>query len=435
MCSKSVQGCQQTSPTTHQITHSTDFKTIVTNNLTNTEPQVSTAIVPTDPLFLIALVAIATLLLLFIILRRQKAKVKQYGGHAAKTSHHKQKDNKATSGAGQAPADSQDIEFQDDATDSVWKQVYQLGFEGTAPEDDDAPLSSLDQQRIAEIHNACLGLAQGRTNLPRQPLILPQLMRAIRHGDGGAAELVKIILGDPGLTSSVLSLSNSPYYRLNLTPITNVESALVILGVDGLKVLITSAIMQPAFRCLSDRYKHYSNVVWDLALASAQAAQTYSLSTRGQTPATSSTIKKGVQTKPDNSDHSAYLMGLLSYLSEITLFQLTLDIYAKHQDSAPQPKIFPLVFKQSRNTLLRQLVKQWALGDTIAADMEDFYRQTPLNQCNDLTRAVYFGRLMAALSLLNSHRLISSQSLNHLLRDKGLSENALNLKTRRAARP
>ena len=394
----------------------------------------STAIVPTDPLFLIALVAIAALLLLFIILRWQKAKVKQNDGHAAKPLHRKQKDNRTTPKAGQAPADSQDIEFQDDATDCVWKQVCQLGFEGTAPEDDDAPLPSLDQQRIAEIHKACLGLAQDRTNLPRQPLILPQLMRAIRHGDGGAAELVKIILGDPGLTNSVLSLSNSPYYRLNLTPITNVESALVILGVDGLKALITSAIMQPAFRCLSDRYKHYSNVAWDLALASAQAAQTYSLSTRVQTPTTSSTTKISAQATPDTSDHSAYLLGLLSYLSEIILFQLTLDIYAKYQDSAPQPKIFPRVFKQSGNTLLRQLVEQWALGDTIAADMEDFYRQKPLNRCNDLTRAVYFGRLMAALNLLNSHRLISSQSLSHLLRDKGLPENVLNLKTRRAAR-
>jgi HD-like signal output (HDOD) protein len=395
---------------------------------------VSTAIVPTDPLFLIALVAIAALLLLFIILRWQKTKVKQNSGRGAKSSHRKQKDNKATPKTGQSPADSQDIECQDDATDRVWKQVSQLGFEGTAPEDDDAPLSSLDQQCIAEIHKACLGLAQNRTNLPRQPLILPQLMCAIRHGDGGAAELVKIIHGDPGLTSSVLSLSNSPYYRLNLTPITNVESALVILGVDGLGALITSAIMQPAFRCLSDRYKHYSNVAWDLALASAQLAQTYSLSTRGLTPATSSTAQKSAQTTPDTSDHSAYLMGLLSYLSEVTLFQLTLDIYEKHQDSAPQPKIFPRVFKQSRNTLLRQLVKKWALGDTIAADMEDFYRQTPLNRCNDLARAVYFGRLMAALNLLNSHRLISSQSLNHLLRGKGLPENALNLKTRRAAR-
>jgi HD-like signal output (HDOD) protein len=390
--------------------------------------------VPTDPLFLIALVAIAALLLLFIILRRQKTKVKQNSGRGAKPSHRKQKDNKATPKTGQSPADSQDIECQDDATDRVWKQVSQLGFEGTAPEDDDAPLSSLDQQCIAEIHKACLGLAQDRTNLPRQPLILPQLMCAIRHGDGGAAELVKIIHGDPGLTSSVLSLSNSPYYRLNLTPITNVESALVILGVDGLGALITSAIMQPAFRCLSNRYKHYSNVVWDLALASAQLAQTYSLSTHGLTPATSSTTQKSAQTTPDTSDHSAYLMGLLSYLSEVTLFHLTLDIYEKHQDSAPQPKIFPRVFKQSRNTLLRQLVKKWALGDTIAADMEDFYRQTPLNRCNDLARAVYFGRLMAALNLLNSHRLISSQSLNHLLRGKGLPENALNLKTRRAAR-
>jgi hypothetical protein len=250
---------------------------------------VSTAIVPTDPLFLIALVAIAALLLLFIILRWQKTKVKQNSGRGAKSSHRKQKDNKATPKTGQSPADSQDIECQDDATDRVWKQVSQLGFEGTAPEDDDAPLSSLDQQCIAEIHKACLGLAQNRTNLPRQPLILPQLMCASRHGDGGAAELVKIIHGDPGLTSSVLSLSNSPYYRLNLTPITNVESALVILGVDGLGSLITSAIMQPAFRCLSNRYKHDSNVVWDLALASAQLAQTYSLSTRGLTPATSST--------------------------------------------------------------------------------------------------------------------------------------------------
>ena len=387
----------------------------------------STNSVPADLLLWIVPMVIAALLTLVF-------------GMLWKVTRNKSRQRRQPSGTNQSPVDgkndSQDIEFQDDATDSVWKQVYQLGFEDVAPEDNDAPLSEIDQRRIADIHKTCQGLNQDHPNLPRQPLVLPQLMRAIRHGDGGAAELVKIILEDPGLTSAVLSLSNSPYYRLNLKPIANVESALVILGASGLKVLITSAIIQPAFRCLSDRYQHYSDVVWGLALASAQAAQTYSLSTRIKTPSVAPSARNGAAQKtPDASDHSAYLMSLLSYLSEITLFQLTLDTYAKHYNSVPQPKIFPLVFKQSRNKLLRQLIKDWDLGDVIADDMEDFYRQKPLNHCNDLTRAVYFGRLMAALNLLNSHRLISSQRLNYLLRDKGLSENALNLKTRRAARP
>jgi len=385
-----------------------------------------------DMLWWIALVTIAALLVLLTWVR---ARTKKRGEHMGQAATRRQDGDNTKHQTGKLPQDSQDIEFQDDATDSVWKQVYQLGFEGEAPEDDGAPLSDVDRHRIAEIDKACRGFTRDHPNLPRQPLILPQLMRAIRHGDGGAAELVQIILEDPGLTSAVLRLSNSAYYRLNLTPITNVESALVILGVDGLKVLITSAIVQPAFSCLSARYQHYSSVVWDLALASAQAAQTYSLSTHPHNPAAQSTAAGSQVRKATNTrDHSAYLMGLLSYLSEITLFQMTLDIYAKHQECLPQPKIFPLVFKQSRNILLRQFVKEWALGDQIAADMEDFYNQKPLNHCNDLTRAVYFGRLMAALNLLNSHRLISSQRLNHLLRDKGLSENALNLKTRRAAR-
>jgi HD-like signal output (HDOD) protein len=399
---------------------------------------VSTDSVPADLLFWVAPIMVAALITLFFIVFMISTRNKQR--QPCQTPRRKPRsDGKARSGSDQRtvdnPHDSQDIQFQDEATDSVWRQVYQLGFEGPAPEDDDALLSDVDKRRIAEIHKACQGLTQDHPRLPRQPLVLPQLMRAIRHGNGGAAALVKLILENPGLTSTVLTLSNSPYYRPNLTPIANVESALVVLGVNGLKVLITSAIMQPAFRCLSDRYQHYSDVVWGLALASAQAAQTYSLSTRVKKPAASPTLHDTPQKAPDASDHSAYLMGLLLYLSEITLFQLTLDIYAKHEDSVPQPKIFPLVFKQSRDKLLRQLIAEWDLGDVIAADMEDFYHQKPLNHCNDLTRAVYFGRLMAALNLLNSHRLISSKRLNYLLRDKGLSENALNLKTRRAARP
>jgi hypothetical protein len=173
--------------------------------------------------------------------------------------------------------------------------------------------------------------------------------------------------------------------------------------------------MQPALSCHSKLYPQYAPMVWDLALRTAAAASACS------------------QRAGDGEGHKAHLMGLLSYISEIALFQLTLETFAQASQSAPRPAIFHEVYKQSRDELMARLIDNGSLGAAIQGDMQDFFQQRPLNQCSGLSRSVYLGRLMAAVTLLATKGLVSKAAGQRLLLAKGLPISDLDITGRLTA--
>jgi len=81
--------------------------------------------------------------------------------------------------------------------------------------------------------------------LPRQPMSLPMLMRALSDESTDRQRLTEIILGDPSLTDQLLQIANSPYFRTSDHAIESVDQAVFVLGVDGIRNVISAAVMRP----------------------------------------------------------------------------------------------------------------------------------------------------------------------------------------------
>ncbi|NII09607.1 HDOD domain-containing protein [Oleiagrimonas sp. C23AA] len=86
--------------------------------------------------------------------------------------------------------------------------------------------------------------------LPRLPMVLPELVVALRDPDVSTGHLKRVISRDPMVVSAVLRVANSAYFRRR-RHVTDVREAIVVLGHDGLRRLLPSLAMQPVFTASS----------------------------------------------------------------------------------------------------------------------------------------------------------------------------------------
>jgi HD-like signal output (HDOD) protein len=108
-------------------------------------------------------------------------------------------------------------------------------------------------------------------SLPRLPTVLPQLLRSLKAENVGGAQLAKLIGRDPVLVGEVMRVSRSIYYR-TLHPIQSLQHAVVLLGQDGLRRVVTMHVMKPILHASAGMFGHVAGQrLWDHAERCAHA--------------------------------------------------------------------------------------------------------------------------------------------------------------------
>lgn len=80
--------------------------------------------------------------------------------------------------------------------------------------------------------------------VPRVPAVIPQLLRSLREEGSSATELARQVAQDVALVAEVIREVNSPYYR-PATPVRSIEGALMLLGQNGLRMLLARVAFRP----------------------------------------------------------------------------------------------------------------------------------------------------------------------------------------------
>ena len=80
--------------------------------------------------------------------------------------------------------------------------------------------------------------------VPRVPAVIPQLLRSLREDDSSAGALARQVAQDPVLVAEVIREVNSPYYQ-PASPIRNLEGAVLLLGQNGLRMLLARVAFRP----------------------------------------------------------------------------------------------------------------------------------------------------------------------------------------------
>lgn len=79
-------------------------------------------------------------------------------------------------------------------------------------------------------------------SLPRLSMALPQLLRTLKSDDAAGGELARLVGHDPLMVGDVMRATSTVFYR-SAQPISNLQQAVVLLGQDGLRRVITQHVM------------------------------------------------------------------------------------------------------------------------------------------------------------------------------------------------
>lgn len=92
-----------------------------------------------------------------------------------------------------------------------------------------------------------------RQLIPRLPAMLPRLMSTLRDPASTNRELAALIGRDMVSVSEVLRLANSPYYRRS-SETRSLEQAVLVIGRQGLKQMVTNLLVKPIFGAHQGRF-------------------------------------------------------------------------------------------------------------------------------------------------------------------------------------
>lgn len=196
-------------------------------------------------------------------------------------------------------------------------------------------------------------VATGR--IPSPPEVLVHLMRAMEDEASSIADLAQIVSQDPGLTSRILSVANSPALR-RTKELTTIEDCLTSLGIRLVRALVTCLSIQRLF----DK---------DNQLSSAEVADFWCHSLLVGELARAIAEQAGLK-NPDD----AYLSGLLHDIGELILLRAIGDPYRQFlANVSANPSLAAQevqLFGTTHGDVAAWLIAHWGLnsvlGDGIA---------------------------------------------------------------------
>jgi len=257
--------------------------------------------------------------------------------------------------------------------------VERLGLPALADYDAIAPdiLAALD------------AVATDHRYAPRRPLLLPQLLRAMRDDEVTRTELARIIARDPALAGSLLKLANGAFYRVSDKPVESIDRAVALLGTEGIRSLVATALVQPVFRLSERQFPSFPETVWDHTIRAAAAAESHA----------------AIVT--DSDPFAAQLLGLTMGLGAIVVFRVALDRYAARGErglssAVPNAAVIASLLEAQTACVASRIARSWELSDRILAALEDQIPTTQTRKPTSLGRSLRFGRLMGALAALQA---------------------------------
>jgi HD-like signal output (HDOD) protein len=108
--------------------------------------------------------------------------------------------------------------------------------------------------------------------VPRVPEAIPKLLSSLNDEDVSVAQLARQVAQDMVLVAEVIREANSAYYR-PIAPVKNVESAIMMLGQNGLRMLLARIAFRPLISMQAAGFaREAAPLVWNQSVSCALAA-------------------------------------------------------------------------------------------------------------------------------------------------------------------
>jgi HD-like signal output (HDOD) protein len=247
----------------------------------------------------------------------------------------------ASAPAPRAPGPSR-LQPEPDRGHDFWRWLT-AGAAATAPTAQALPHAQLVLGELDRLVDAPLDAAG---LVPRVPDVIPQLLRSLRDESASSADLARQVARDPALVAELIREANSPFYRSS-TQVRTIDAALLVLGRNGLRMLLARAAFRPLIGMQGGRHsRHAGPRIWNHTEQCALAA---------------SLLAPGMKADP----FEAYLAGLMDDLGLIVALRLFDGML--ETDALPQDPVFVTALLARTRALAAHIALQWELPPPIAA--------------------------------------------------------------------
>ena len=210
--------------------------------------------------------------------------------------------------------------------------------------------------------------------LPRRPSLLPRLMSAI-NTETSMRSMARIIGEDGTLLGGLLRLANSAFYRVSgAKPVESLEKAVSLVGTDGLRSLVATALLHPVMTGTRGRFSSFAEAIWEHGQCAAACAELHAA-------------------RIERADaFSARLLVLLLGLASNTVFRIAREHCLSEADRVSPAAVAKLLDQWVPPTALR-IAESWELPADLCGVLA-------APDGDGLARSVRFGRLAGALLML-----------------------------------
>ena len=190
--------------------------------------------------------------------------------------------------------------------------------------------------------------------VPRLPDIAMALLKELSNTDISPETIMSYINRDPALASEVLQMSNSVFFRGNgQEKIINLDKALVLLGLNNLKTVVSSALMKRLMVIAPVYFRMFGQHLWQHSLDCGQACRTLA--------------KYYQQGDPNN----AYLVGLMHDVGKLAIFGLLSKALGQHLDYKPRGSVFTAIVRDHSLALSVRIAEKWGLPDYLITALNE----------------------------------------------------------------
>jgi HD-like signal output (HDOD) protein len=223
----------------------------------------------------------------------------------------------------------------------------------------------------------------GAALVRRMPGLIPQLLQSLRSETFSGSALSRTIASDPVLVAAVVRLANSCYQGTG-NSITSVEHAVILIGQEGLRQLITTVAFRPIIDMHSGFYtRRLAPHLWAHSERCAMAARQVA----------------GAGIEP----FDAFLAGLLQNVGLIVSLRI-MDQTAQDGERLGSDVFLAQLARDTRR-LCASIAREWNFPETVSA---------ALLEQGELRRGVIMsplGRLLKLTDYLGKVRMLVEQGL------------------------
>jgi putative nucleotidyltransferase with HDIG domain len=136
-----------------------------------------------------------------------------------------------------------------------------------------APKNDTEQKQTLEsiVRDIIAAFKEGKLSLPVLPEVLQHIQKVLFDPNTSLEDAASVIRGDVKISTSLIALANSPYYR-RIQKVESVEQAVSRLGFKETSKLATLIANKSLYKCDKKRYKVLMIQCWKHGLACAYLA-------------------------------------------------------------------------------------------------------------------------------------------------------------------